>query len=172
MASQSLAELTWTSKPELDKEKALVSATRWMDTLDYVGYCCEKGQPLKWPRSGAVCGDYDYGCNDLPKQIEQCTFQLACILLGDPNFISGNNPGNDPDSGGGVPGQLIPGINNSDTTEISLGKGELAVKFKDDIADGESNVLTKVPSLSQVLGCLTTSVGTVSSSRLLYRVRS
>ena len=172
LASQSLAELSWTNKTETEKEKALVSSTRWMDTLDYVGYCCEKNQPLKWPRKDAICGDYYYGCDDLPKQIEQCTFQLACILLGDPNFIPGNNPGNDPNSGGGVPGQLIPGINNSDTTKISLGKGELLVEFKDDVSSGGSDLLAKVPSLSQILGCLTTSVGQVGNSRILYRVRS
>ena len=172
LADQSLSDLAWDGKLDEEKAKSLVSATRWMDSLDYVGTKCSNSQPLKWPRANAVCGDYNYGCSDLPKEIEFGTFQLACILLGDPNFISGSNPGNDPSSGGGVPGQLIPGINNSDTTKISLGKGELLVEFKDDVADGDGSLLAKVPTLSQLLGCLTTTVGKVGSSRVLYRVRS
>ena len=173
LGAQALGDNSWNNTTEeIDKEKALVNATKWLDTLDFVGTKCDPSQPLKWPRANAVCGDYNYGCNDMPKEVEYSTFQLACILLGDPTFISGSNPGNDPSSGGGVPGQLIPGINNSDTSKISLGKGELLVEFKDDVSDGDGNLMSKVPVLSQLLGCLTTTVGAVGDSRVLLRVRS
>jgi hypothetical protein len=67
---------------------------------------------------------------------------------------------------------LIPGINNSDTSKISLGKGELLVEFKDDASDGDGNLMSKVPILSQILGCLSTTVSAVGDSRVLLRVRS
>ena len=67
-----------------------MNATIWVDTLDFVGTKCDPAQPLKWPRSGAVCGDYAYGCADAPPQVEQATFIVANVLLGDPTFIIGN----------------------------------------------------------------------------------
>ena len=49
-ASQALGDIAWNNvDEEIDKEKALVSATRWLDTLDYVGSKCDPAQPLKWP---------------------------------------------------------------------------------------------------------------------------
>ena len=174
-ASQALGDIAWNSTTEeTDKEKALVSATRWLDTLDYVGSKCDPKQPLKWPRSGAVCGDYAYGCVDgVPPQVEQATFAVANVLLGDPTFIIGGIPGSGGSGGGSsTPGELVPGIPNSDLKELTL--DVMKIVWRDDASGSSGSValLEKLPVLSQVLGCLTTSVGQVGSSRVIQRVRS
>ena len=42
---------TWTNKTDDQKKRALISATRWIDTLVYYGDRCDNGQVLE---SGAV----------------------------------------------------------------------------------------------------------------------
>jgi hypothetical protein len=172
-AGQALGDIAWNNTAEqTDKEKALVTATRWLDTLDYVGTKCDPQQPLKWPRSGAVCGDYVYGCETgVPPQVEQAAFAVANVLLGDPAYIIGGIPGSGGGGGGGTPGELVPGIPNSDLKELTL--DVMKIVWKDD-ATGASGValLEKLPVLGQILGCLTTTVSAVGSSRVLQRVRS
>lgn len=173
-ANQSLGDIAWNNvTDEVDKEKALVSATRWLDTLDYVGSKCDPAQPLKWPRSGAVCGDYVYGCETgVPPQVEQATFAVANVLLGDPTFIIGGIPGSGGGGGGGTPGELVPGIPNSDLKELTL--DVMKIVWRDD-ATGQSGavaLLEKLPVLSQILGCLTTTVANVGTTRVIQRVRS
>lgn len=172
-ANEALGEIAWSNGTvENDKEKALVSATRWVDTLEFIGSKCDMSQPLKWPRANAVCGDFAYGCSDAPPpQIEQATFMIANVLLGDPTFIIGGIPGSGGSSGGGTPGELVPGVPNSDLKELQLDVMKLV--WRDD-ASGSSAValLEKLPVLSQILGCLTTTVSSVSGSRVIMRVRS
>ena len=175
LAATALGDIAWNNvTEEIDKEKALVNATIWVDTLDFVGTKCDPAQPLKWPRSGAVCGDYAYGCADAPPpQVEQATFMVANVLLGDPTFIIGNIPGSGGGGGGGTPGELVPGIPNSDLKELTL--DVMKIVWRDD-ASGSSGavaILEKLPILSQVLGCLTTTVVvTPGTGRLIPRVRS
>lgn len=173
-AGQALGDIAWNNvTEEIDKEKALVSATRWLDTLDYVGSKCDPKQPLKWPRSGAVCGDYAYGCADgAPPQIEQATFAVANVLLGDPTYIIGGIPGSGGGGGGGTPGELVPGIPNSDLKELTL--DVMKIVWRDDASGSSGSValLEKLPVLSQVLGCLTTTVAQVGTTRVIQRVRS
>jgi len=173
IAAQALSEIAWVSATEIDKEKALVNGTKWIDTLDFVGVLCEKTQPLKWPRQNAVCGDYYYDCKDAPPpQIEQATFMVANVLLGDPNFIIGGLPGSGSEGNTGTPGELVPGIPNSDLKELTL--DVMKIVWRDD-ATGQSGgvaLLDKLPVLSQILGCLTTTVISSGSSRVMLRVRS
>ena len=139
---------------------------RWLDTLDYVGSKCDPAQPLKWPRSEAVCGDYAYSCETgVPPQVEQACFAVANVLLGDPTFIIGGIPGSGGSTGGGgTPGELVPGIPNSDLKELTL--DVMKIVWRDDASGSSGSValLEKLPVLSQVLGCLTTSVVSVGSS--------
>ena len=173
-ASQSLGDIAWNNvTEESDKEKALVSATRWIDTLDFVGSKCDPKQPLKWPRSEAVCGDYAYSCETgVPPQVEQATFAVANVLLGDPTFIIGGIPGSGGGGGSSTPGELVPGIPNSDLKELTL--DVMKIVWRDDASGSSGSValLEKLPVLSQVLGCLTTSVASVGTSRVIQRVRS
>ena len=176
-AAMSPAELAWkTEGDETKKEQALVTATGWMDTLTYIGSKCDPKQPLKWPRAGAICGDFHYDCGDFPPEIERCTFTVANTLLSDPSYISGGIPGYGGESGGGgTPGELVPGVPNSELKRLKLDVMEL--EWRDDAASCSGNaggiiVLEKFPQISQILGCLTESVANVGSSRVILRVRS
>ena len=42
---------TWTNKTDDQKKRALISATRWIDTLVFYGDRCDDGQALKFPRN-------------------------------------------------------------------------------------------------------------------------
>ena len=42
---------TWTDKTDDAKNRALISATRWIDSLNYYGDRCDEDQALKWPRN-------------------------------------------------------------------------------------------------------------------------
>ena len=42
---------TWTNKTDDQKKRSLISATRWIDTLVYLGDRCDDGQALKFPRN-------------------------------------------------------------------------------------------------------------------------
>jgi len=175
LANQSPADLVWkTETDDTKKEQALVSATKWMDTLDYVGSKCDPAQPLKWPRQNAACGDYSYGCSDFPPQVEEATFMVANTLLGDPNYIIGSIPGSGGSGGGGTPGELIPGIPNADLQKLKLDVMEIT--WKEDACSSSSSggvlVLEKFPQVGQMLGCLTVSVAVQGDSRLMLRVRS
>ena len=125
-AGQALGDIAWNNTTEeTDKEKALVSATRWLDTLDYVGSKCDAKQPLKWPRNGAACGDYSYGCADgAPPQIEQATFAVANVLLGDPTFIIGGIPGSGGGGGSSTPGELVPWYPEQRLERADVGRDE------------------------------------------------
>lgn len=173
-AAQSPADLAWkTETEEIKKEQALVTATYWLDTLTYIGTKCDPKQPLKWPRSGVVCGDFNYGCSDFPKEIERCCFTVANTLLSDPGYINGGVPGYGGDGGSSTPGELVPGVPNADLKRLKLDVMEL--EWKDEscgTSTGGVLLLEKFPQLGQILGCMTESVAQVGSSRLMLRVRS
>ena len=40
----------WDNKTD-DKNRALISATRWIDTLNFYGERCDNSQALSWPRN-------------------------------------------------------------------------------------------------------------------------
>ena len=42
---------TWTNKTDDQKNRALISATRWIDSFVFYGDRCDQGQALKWPRN-------------------------------------------------------------------------------------------------------------------------
>ena len=42
---------TWTNKTDDQKKRALISATRWIETLVFYGDRCDDGQALKFPRN-------------------------------------------------------------------------------------------------------------------------
>ena len=44
-------ESTWDDKSDDQKNRALISACRWIDTLNFLGDRCDNDQALKWPRN-------------------------------------------------------------------------------------------------------------------------
>ena len=125
---------TWTNKTDDQKNRALISATRWIDSLNFYGDRCDNGQALKWPRNNWLIDRVELTCSTIPKEIKFATYELARELANDTDAIT--NTQNDPD-------QLY--------TEVEL--GELRVKYKDGQSNGPiNNIFDVYPWLQSYLG--------------------
>lgn len=73
----------WTGESDDDvKERALIMATRRLDTRAYVGIKSSSDQALKWPRDGAYDEDGElYSADAIPAFLEHATFELALTIL-------------------------------------------------------------------------------------------
>lgn len=79
---------TWTSKTDDQKNRALISATRWLDGLSYYGDRCTDTQALKWPRDTYTVDGVDLVCTLIPDPIKSATFELARALANDTSAIT------------------------------------------------------------------------------------
>lgn len=79
---------TWTSKTDDQKNRALISATRWLDGLSYYGDRCTDTQALKWPRNTYTVDGVDLVCTLIPDPIKSATFELARALANDTSAIT------------------------------------------------------------------------------------
>lgn len=79
---------TWTSKTDDQKNRALISATRWLDGLSYYGDRCTTTQALKWPRDTYTVDGVDLACSLIPSPIKSATFELARSLANDTSAIT------------------------------------------------------------------------------------
>lgn len=80
---------TWDSAVPDDQERALMTATMWLEEYDYVGRAATLTQALKWPRFGLsdviegndelVLGLYDE--TEMPVPLLNATCELAFYLL-------------------------------------------------------------------------------------------
>ena len=146
-AVQQLGTLKWSTATYDEKAKALISATRYLDQLQWIGSRATATQALAWPRIGAVCGEKSYGETVIPPEVKQGTFWLAELLLNDPNALAGN-------SSVGAGGQLVPGINNADLKSARLDVMELVWRDAGSGAPVVVNALTALPMLVNLFGCL------------------
>jgi hypothetical protein len=128
---------TWTTKTDDQKNRALISATRWIDSQNFYGDRCDNGQALKWPRNNWLVDRVELVCNVIPKEIKFATYELARELANDTDAIT--NTQNDPD-------QLY--------REVEL--GELRVEYKESQANGPiNNIFDVYPWLQAYLGAYT-----------------
>lgn len=81
--SEQLGGQVWEITSEPDKLKALTSATRAIDNLNFNGTKNEPDQPLEFPRNGA---------EQVPQNIQYATYEEALALLNgvDPDTEAGN----------------------------------------------------------------------------------
>ena len=159
-----LGTLAWATATTDSKTRALITATRGLDTLGWVGSKATTTQALDWPRTGVSCDGVDYDSTAIPAQILYATFDLANSLLTTPNLLL-----TPPTSSTA----LIPGIPNRTLSKIKADVLELT--FRPDVsASAQSivNPLTVLPHLATTLGCLTTSTIPGGSGRIINRVRS
>ena len=61
---------TWTNKTDDQKKRALISATRWIDTLVFYGDRCDDGQALKFPRNNYQVDGVELACSKIPNGIK------------------------------------------------------------------------------------------------------
>ncbi len=83
----------WSAATDDDKTTALIVATTWLETLDYIGDRCDPTQSLKWPRQNASCDGVLASCAAIPFKIRQTEVMLAMAYI--------SNPSSFPDIGGG-----------------------------------------------------------------------
>jgi len=79
---------TWTDKTDDQKNRALISSTRWINALSFYGDRCTTTQALKWPRENYTVDDIDLACSLIPTDIKVATFELARALANDTGAIT------------------------------------------------------------------------------------
>ncbi len=80
----------WDNKQDDKKNRALISATRWIDTLHFYGDRCDTSQALNWPRNNYHVDRVELVCTAIPNEIKYATFELANALANDTDAITGN----------------------------------------------------------------------------------
>ena len=60
---------TWTNKSDDQKNRSLISACRWIDSLNFYGDRCDESQALKWPRNNFQVDDVELACTLIPAKI-------------------------------------------------------------------------------------------------------
>jgi len=81
---------TWDNKTDDQKNRALISATRWIDSLNFYGDRCDDGQALKWPRNNYHVDDVELACTAIPKDIKYAQYELSRALANETDAITGN----------------------------------------------------------------------------------
>ena len=84
----------WGAADEDVRVMSLIQATRWLETLDYVGNRCAATQRLKWPRQGAECDGVPATCDAIPYKLQECEVMLAIKYVEDPSSFPGAGGGN------------------------------------------------------------------------------
>ena len=125
---------TWSDKTDDQKNRALISATRWIDALSFYGDRCTTTQALKWPREDFEVDGIELVCTVIPTEIKVATYELARALANDTDAITGST---------GITGLY-------DQVEL----GELKVKYKSSSTTPGmvNNVFDLYPWLQTYLG--------------------
>ncbi len=83
-------ESTWDDKTDDQKNRALISACRWIDSLNYLGDRCDNDQALKWPRNNHHVDNVELVCTAIPNGIKYAQYELARALANDTDAMTGN----------------------------------------------------------------------------------
>jgi hypothetical protein len=145
IADDTIGTFTWlaVATTTADKERALITATRYLEQLQWIGTRATTTQRLSFPREGLVCGEKVYANDVIPDELAIATFDLAEAFLDNPAVLGAPSKLN---------GELIPGIPNASLR--SARADVIAVEFKDTLAPANQNALSILPHLSSLLGCL------------------
>ena len=125
---------TWTNKSDDEKKRALISATRWIETLVFYGDRCDESQALKFPRTNYQVDGVELTCTLIPNNIKYAQYELARALANDTDAITGTT---------GKDGNF---------SEVKL--GDIQVKYNTDSQGTGSvnNILDVYPWLQSYLG--------------------
>ena len=124
----------WDNKTDDKKNRALISATRWIETLVFYGDRCDEGQALKFPRTNYQVDGVELTCTLIPNNIKYAQYELARALANDTDAITGTT---------GKDGNF---------SEVKL--GDIQVKYNTDSQGTGSvnNILDVYPWLQSYLG--------------------
>tara|TARA_R110000868_G_scaffold851_4_gene6430 strand:- start:1769 stop:2320 length:552 start_codon:yes stop_codon:yes gene_type:complete len=154
-ADERLGTLAWTTATTDQKTRALITAAGYLDQLSWIGDRASTTQSMAWPRNGVSCGEKVYTNLVIPPEVLEGQFDIAELLLGTPGAINASSS---------VVGELVPGIPNSSLRRAKLAVLEL--EFLPGGAPARKNVLTVLPYLQDLFGCLCLSVGSSSTMRI------
>jgi hypothetical protein len=165
LANNGLNTDAWTDATADDKARALISATLELNPLDWVGTRATTTQALSWPRSDAEINGRPITTTEIPREVQQATFDLALALLQEDTTATS----------GTAPGELVPGVPNSGLKRLKLDVLELEWRdegLPSNRTSAYQRVISKAPSLSTVLYGTVTTNGTGGSGLLVGLVRS
>ena len=125
---------TWTNKTDDQKNRALISATRWIDTFVFYGDRCDDGQALKFPRNNYQVDGVELACSTIPLNIKYAQYELARALANDTDAMTGNT---------GTDGNF---------SEVKLGDIEVKYNTASQGTGTVNNILDVYPWLQSYLG--------------------
>lgn len=79
----------WTAATADNKAAALITATSWLDTLEFYGDRSATTQALKWPRTDITCDGVEATAAFIPREIKDATCEAALALLRNPTMLRG-----------------------------------------------------------------------------------
>lgn len=157
IAGTMLGTLAWSTATSDNKARALVTATRGLDLLDYVGTRASEVQALAWPRSDVYQDGQLLDNTTIPEALQYATFDLAETLLTKPRLLQ-----SDPSTSA-----LIPGVQNRDLQRLKL--DALEIEWRRDGRSTRITPLTVLPHLAAILAGLTTSTSGAPMTMPLVR---
>jgi hypothetical protein len=128
----------WDTATVDQRTRALITATRNLDLVGYVGTRTTTTQALAWPRKDFTTTEKTYSDTEIPAEIKLAQWELTKALLAD-IIVAGAVAGST---------SLIPGIPNTGLKRIKLDVME--VEWKPD-AQTKITPLKALPQLQQLL---------------------
>lgn len=128
----------WYAASTDQRTRALITATRNLDLVGFVGTRSTTTQALAWPRKDFKTTEKTYADDEIPAEIKTATWELAKSLVKD-MVIAGQVAGSTP---------LIPGIPNAGLKRVKLDVMEVEWKPDQQIA---VTPLKALPQLQQLL---------------------
>ena len=125
---------TWTNKTDDQKNRALIAATRWIDSFMYFGDRCDQGQALKFPRNNYQVDGVELACSKIPNNIKYAQYELARALANDTDAITGTTG------------------NQGNIAEAKLGDLEVKYNVASQGTGSINNILDVYPWLQSYLG--------------------
>ena len=80
----------WVNKTDDQKNRALISATRFIDDFEFYGDRCTTTQALKWPRKEYKVDGIELVCTLIPDEVKVATFELARALANNTTALTGS----------------------------------------------------------------------------------
>jgi hypothetical protein len=139
----------WTAASTDDKGASLITATTWLETLDYYGDRSSTTQALKWPRTDVECDGIEADATFIPREIKTATCEVALALLRNPTMMR----------------SVVTAPGSYDEVEL----GELRVKYREQGAtESMQSITDALPWIRSYLKCWAKGIGGPAQVRI-YR---
>jgi hypothetical protein len=79
----------WDASTSDNKAASLITATSWIDTLDFYGERSAVTQALKWPRTDVTLDGIEADATFIPREIKDATCEAALALIRNPTLLRG-----------------------------------------------------------------------------------